>query len=87
VASEDRYYACKGKKKTGDLSGGETVILQDEVCSQGYPKRMSVEKDYRPGSGGEGQAPINEEKFSSKKKANDDPVDYVLSLQRQGQPI
>jgi hypothetical protein len=48
---------------------------------------MSVEKDDRPGSGGEGQAPINEEKFSSKKKANDDPVDYVLSLQRQGQPI
>jgi len=80
MASEDRYNTREGKKQTSYLSRGETVILQDEVRSQGYPERMSVEKDYRPGSGGEGQAPINEEKFSSKKTANDDPVDYVLSL-------
>jgi len=80
VASEDRQNACKGKKQSRYLSGGETIILQDEVCSQGYPKRMGVKKDYRPGSGGEGQAPINEKKFSAKKQANDDPVDYVLSI-------
>jgi hypothetical protein len=48
---------------------------------------MGVKKDYRPGSGGEGQTPINEEKFSSKKNANDESVDYVLSLEGQGQTI